>query len=95
MLLVQGQNCSLPSQCTGPGSQSQFWDPGMVYFKVYYICNYWDWRLVTCSCQLGSSIHYLKVGGMVSIRPLPHHFSIFIVLMLNSRFVFSVILTGS
>ena len=34
MLLVQGQKCSLPTQYTGTGSQSQFWAPGLIYFEV-------------------------------------------------------------
>ena len=94
MPLVQGQKCSLPSHCTGPGSQSRFWDPGLVYFKVSYLCTSWDLRIVPCSRQLGSSINYLWVGGMVSIWPLPHLFSIFLVLVLNSCFLFAVICTG-
>ena len=68
MLLVQGQKCSLPSQYTGPGSQSRFWDPGFIYFEVVsYLCTSWDWRIVPCSRQWLSSINYLQVGGMVSI----------------------------
>ena len=77
MILVQGHKCSLPSQCTGPGSQSWFHAPGLVFFNVYYFCTYWAWRLVPCSRQSGSSIHYLHVGGVVLIWPLPQLFSIF------------------
>ena len=83
MLLAQGQNCSLPSQYTGPECQCWFRDPGLFNLKVSYLCTSWAWRLVPCYRQLGSSIYYLQVGGMVSIWPLPHLFSIFIVLMLN------------
>ena len=57
-------------------------------------CTSWYWGLVPCSCHLGSSIHYLQVSGMDSIWPLPHLFLIFLVLMMNSRFVFDVICTG-
>ena len=95
MLLVQGQKWSFPSQYTGPGSQSWFWAPGLIYFKVVsYLCTSWDWRLVPCSRQSRSSIHYLHVGGMSLIWPSPHLFSIFLVLVLNSQFVCAVICTG-
>ena len=95
ILLVQGQKCSLPSQYTGPGNHSRFRAPGLIYFEVVsYLCNSWAWRLVPCSCQLVSSINYLQVGRMVLIWPLSQLLSIFLVLMLNSRFVCAVIHTS-
>ena len=94
MLLVQGQTCILLSQYTGPGSKFRFRAPGLVYFEVSYLCTSWAWRLVPCSRQLVSSINCLQVGRMVSIQPLPHIFSIFLVLMLNSQFVCAVICMG-
>ena len=68
---------SLPSQCTGTGSQPRFRAPGLVYFEVSYLCTFWAWRLVTYSCQSESSIHYPQVGDMVSIWPFPYPSSIF------------------
>ena len=94
MLLDQGQKCHLPSQCTGSGIQSRLRAPGFVYIKVYCLCNSWSWRLAPCYRQLGSSIHYHQVGGMVLIQPSPHPSSIVLVHILNSRFVFFIINTG-
>ena len=80
MLLVQGQKYILRSQWTGPRSQSQFWDTGLVYFVVFWLCTSWYWRLAPCSYQSGSSIHYPQVGGMVLIWTLPHIFLSFLCL---------------
>ena len=35
MLLVQGQKCSLPSQYTVPGNQSQFRAPGLFIMRLF------------------------------------------------------------
>ena len=84
----QPQNKSSLEPETGPGRRSRFLAPGLIYFEVVsYLCTYWAWRLVPCSRQLGYSIHYLQVGGMALIRPLPRLFSIFLVLILNSQLV--------
>ena len=72
MLLAQGQKCSLPSHCIGPGSQYWLWDLGLVYFEVYLLCISWAWRITPCSHQLVSSIIYPQVSGMVLVWPLPH-----------------------
>ena len=58
MLLAQGQKCSLPSQCTGPGSQSWLWATGLVYFDISWPCTSWSWMLYPCYHQLVSSINY-------------------------------------
>ena len=89
MLLVQGQKCSFTSQCTVPGIQSRFRDPGLINFEIYYLYNYGAWGLFPCSRQLRFSIHYLQVGGMVLTRTLTNISRSYV----EFTFVFAVIHT--
>ena len=94
MLLDQGQRCNLPSQYTGPWSRSWLWNPDLAFIKDYYLCNFWAWRTDPCSRQLGSLIHCPQVDKMVNNWPSPPTFLDIFILILNSRFAFSVICTG-